>query len=156
MQVKRTHKRVPTVFRGYFSKRYINELVKKLYVVMPHISVLMQRLRPKLNGLSHMLVKLLVSKNGTIAKRLGVIDLTQMKNTLAIELEKKPGRKINITNNPHVRYDKLDMTVLLRQQTELLRTLLAEQQQQMKAEAQEFMKQERQRIRETINSKYRN
>jgi hypothetical protein len=127
-------------------------MVKNLYVIMPEIPVMARRVRVRFTDLSSSFLARLFRKYSGLRRRISIIDLTLLKDTLAIQLRKCSKRMIRISDKTRFRYEKINIGGIMEKQNQLLRDLLSEQQTLLRKQSQEIIEHERNRIREKYSS----
>ncbi len=153
---RRQPKKVETVFRGYFQRQALNNLVKNLYIIVPEIASLTKTVRVRLNNLFVPMLTMLFKEHQQMRKKVSIVDLSVLNNTLAIHLKNTSTHMIRISKNNIFKYEKMNLRAILNKQSELLRELIAEQHLILRQESQEILKQEQERLKNKYRAKNQN
>ena len=125
-------------------------MIKNLYVLLPEIPPFFSLRTRSFFRLN----RLFLQRKG-FEKNIAIIDLSQLKETLAIHL-KGVAKRVQISDNEQIKFERLNVKNLLDQQSQLLRTLLEEQKKQLKEQSKNISEQERARIHKKYNFNHRN
>ena len=74
MRAKKQPQPVATVFRAYFKRHTLDQLVKNLYVVIPEVQKMFAGIKTGANDLSASLLKMLTKENPGIREKISIID----------------------------------------------------------------------------------
>lgn len=155
MRIRRK-KDTPTVFRSYFRENSMNMMIKNLYVDMPEASSLFTRMRRRLSNLSLPILSGLFKKDEYLRKKIEIIDLTVLNDTLAVHLKRHSFEKIKLPRDAGMKYEKLALGDILNRQSQLLRQLLHDQHAALSEQSKEILEKEKERLKrknELNNSK---
>jgi hypothetical protein len=150
-------KKIETVLLGFFQKQKLNRLVKNLLVYLPNVVQLTTRAKLSFNELIHPLLHNLVGERLNIRKKVAIIDLKLLHDTLALKIvhlrriKQQSNKIIKLGKKGKFKYDTLNMAEILKKQGELLHVLLEEQKVALKDESQKRLKHEMERIENTHN-----
>lgn len=123
-------------------------MIKNLYVLLPDIPPFFSQ-----QTRTFFLLNRLFSRHKGFERKIAIVDLSQLNETLVIHL-KGVAKRVQISGNEPIQFERLDVRNLLNQQNQLLRTLLEEQQKQLKEQAKNICEQEQARIRKKYNDNH--
>jgi hypothetical protein len=87
-------------------------------------------------------------------KRTDALDLSKLNDTLALNL-RNAARAVRMPDNASVKYEELNLGEILKKQGELLRSFVAEQQQELQQQSKQIIAEEKERIRNKHQSSTR-
>lgn len=136
---QRQDNRVLTTFRGYFTHQAMNRLVKKMFVVIPDMPTLANRVNKNFEKIVAPLLIRLFNKNNALRGRISMINLSALNEILAIQLRQSTKRMLKL-NPEKVTFEKMDLQEILGKQSQILRQLVDKQKDSLREQSQTILK----------------
>ena len=151
LRKKRT-KTFRSSFRGFFSHQAMDALVKKLYVVIPSIPSMAQRLNTRFTIFTEGFLKRIFGYHPRLSRKISMVNLDSLQKTLAMHLKRRTDNLIQLTTDD-VKFEKFNLNAILKSQSEMLRELIEEQKKALRDESKSLLDEELEEFRKRRQSK---